>query len=1341
MPNFFKKRISKNGLFFVAFVLLLSSCSTISQQNIDNNTASKVTKLDNETLAKIDGKDYKLKDATKDFIATVTGNKVFVKSFNDLLIYNFYNSLVFLNQADSQASFVANNLLNQFNTVVNEVNSEWDKTEKLIENSKDPEKIVESRQTSLDAFGGNLIRYKKFKAIEKLRTNFINSLLSTNYLNYDGNDFVDNTQLSQSQNWSKLKFKNDKLTDSVAKVFANFQDFLFNDWFEYERPVPVVTVSWKYAAADLKLNSGASILESIYDKDQLSQKGITLPNAANYNFPAFDNVSNNANNTATKFKNFATNLKTNTCNGVIPENVRNFSDTPEETYKIISLTNLGSQSNTSQRNAAILQVYNYNTGLANLVNALESDKIDSDNLLKNFLSSSKQNMQMMHTQAHNNQNNKSISIAGNVLFKQDTSTNSSNSNIKYHEVNEVKDLVQIIEKNTSGGSQMNHECWILYKDINGAHALTIDGIKNIKTDAEFIKQLILFNSMQFKNNSAIDSIKKYDLFSTLKTYLQNNFDAIMLRYLIKNFTDTNKSTDKIEATLKKSNQTNITPTPSINNTNAFNGQLVTNDKNLLFYGTYNPFWKNDEVTTGKNKPSSDPDIVELLKKASDFLNATFFENKLFSLRQKLTASYSGFITTQPYQNDTGTTGNTNQQNNNYVANLNNGLASRLPYKISADYNKDPINFEQLNQSKNPVKNAQVVSSPQNNNYANNDNNGGYHELENFYLKDCCMLSQDKCTCPMGDNVYQKYFLPGKIQATYNAYKVQLDAYFNQKKFDFNFKYDSEAAQKVSSSLHFAEDLTIEKNRLLISNIDQELMEATKIAADQQNGFSILIQQQQYAKKGTDFFYDFIKNQFTKTKLKNPSSWIYTETLESAIQKHFYLKKVGSDFINESVKHIFGGYKTSGSSNLEEFNKLLKNIWYQKYYVNSAKGYDLLGTDLLNEYQYFLTLYWLIKDDFANFRNYLANYIGVNNVAGFVWENQNNKNGSLNATFGASPFSATNNNDYKFSTNPSNILETPYIADKKFQPIMNFNTATNNWSFANIKINQNGMNKTTTTATKQEVVGFKGLVKIDDATTKTNATVGPLLFVNFESNDSSGNKVGKLYKWGSLNNLVNTIKAVKTYSELNEITSSLAKDFPNVSFENVNRNEIKSPVANSSTIRLSLQQKINALLNIVYGYSYTYRTESEQVFNTSVQRIYNTTPTTPQTNIPTDTETITSAAFQQFSGSIQNGNENSTNKYAIPETSSSFTNYVAYFQQINYNDVISATNFKSFLNNISSDVLIQTILDVAKIADIQNEANFEFLNSSDFQKIVVYDQALKNDLGNRWSITKSEAEKK
>ncbi|MDQ0514342.1 hypothetical protein J2Z62_000780 [Mycoplasmoides fastidiosum] len=1280
MSKFFKSKKTNNrikvkgSLFFLGFSVLVSACAPIFQQQAAVAETPKVEKVNDSVIARINGQDYTLTQATHDFMKTVTGAKNFVKSFNDLLIYNFYNSLLYLSEnATPDASFVANKFLGQLSSINTEVNNEYADLEKkaLETHPNDTSAQIDYKQASLDSNGGDLIRYRKFKSLAKLRTNFIASLLDDNYLNYSGNNFIDRDTLDNPTNWVNLKFKNNSLVDPLAQIIAEFQDFLFEDWYKYTQPVPVVTVSWNYAGADLKASNGLPILESIYDKEKLLLQGISLPSAPNYNYPAFDDVSQSATNTGAKFKNFVTNINTLINSNAIVSPVTNLSDVTDNTYQMQSLTDLGAASNSSQRNAAILQLYNSNSKIKqSVVNGVASNSLTGDNILKNFLGYNGTASSMT-----------GISIDGSTIFKANTAlTNSSTTN---NFPTKVYDLIQITDSTTS--SNINNK-WILYKDDTGVHAVAIDGIGKYDTDTAYLKKLILWRSMRFKNNISTTTGASFDLFATLKSYLETNFDAIMLRYLRQNFAIAN--TQQINQILRTGNLNILTATASVNNTNVFNGQLNAT-ANLFFNGTYNPFWHNEHVRSSKTK------LAELLETASDFLNASFFANKLFSLRQKLTASYSGLVTSEPFT----------KSSSNYFSNLRNGLAANLPFKIAADYTKDPTDYTKFS--------------------ATNANDGGYTDLEKVYFN----TKQKKNP----DDAYKDFLTPGKIQSTYQAYLAKLAEYFRVNTFNLNFEYASEEARRLSRFLHFAADPSVEHGRLLLTDIDHELMELTKNSADQQNGIGNIIQQKLYAQNGIDHYFDFQTNSI-KVATTNPGLWNFSETFKTSFENNFYLSKVGEDFTKAPVKQVFGGYKIS--ENRSGYNKLLANLWYQKYYLNSTSGYDLLGVDLLNEYQFFLTLNWLIRDNFANFREYLADYIGFNGIAGFVWQNENRRSATLNWTFGNQAFSATNSNDYKFSENPSNIINTPYInKDKSFSQVTNFNLDQNNWSFAKIG--------------NFDAVGFKGLLKTSDAVAKTNTVVGPLLFQDFELARNTTTSQGQLYNWGNFENLVNSITHIKTFAELNSIVGSLSKAYPNISFDNVNRPTVLSPLPGSKPIRLTLTEKVTALLNIVYGYSYTYRDDSEQIFEESVQRIYRTRPTErnhcDNDQLATDscawngdgTGRITDDAFLAFGGSIKNGTPNSLAPYAISNTASNFTTYVAYMQQINFQDVLSTENFGRFMSQISSDVFMQTLLNTAKLTDVQAKAKFDFLNRNNFQKVVVYDQALRNSLGMQWSVVKAQ----
>lgn len=1254
MKNQRKTLMRHKGFFaFSVGTLLLSACAPIFQQPIANVNQNLTTKIDHQTLADFNGAKWTLNDAVHDYLKTFSGLKTLSTNFVNLMIYYFYESLQHIGDNLSRNSiFVANQMLGEWTSQFSAINNQISNLENSAKEQTNQDEAAFLQRT-WDRFGGSKERYKVLNSLVNLRNKFFDNLLATNYLNLEGNDYSDQARLTNnSDEWSKIKFENDKLNDPLAKVLADFQQFLFEDWYSFTNPIAVVKVNWKYASQDVTEN-GVPILETIYDKNTLSLLGTTLPEAANYEFPAFSQATN------TKFKTFIEQLdQISNANTNVFNAVKNYSD-QETTWQLVSLTDLATTEDaSSQMLASILHLYQLNSKLKDTdnsivgVNLLNKNDVDKNYLLNNFLlkkQTNNQSNQIDQKLAYG------IKIDGANLFKANTEYYKNNLFSEF--VYDIRDLQ----------TDVNNNHWVLFKDKNGANALSIDGIAKLKTntpDNDFNKQMLLWRGFLFKNNITLDDGVQFDLMQTLKDYLSQNFEAILLRYMITKFStpDTSRVNGVLEASTRKDLRT---PSASETNTNIFNGELVGRG-NKFFNGTYNPFYKNSEF---QNNNGNDK-LVNLLKTASEVLKTHYFTNKLFSLRQKLFGDYEKFLGTDPRKVANTSNGH------DFYSSFNNGLASKLPFTFSVDYSR-----------------------------ANNTQHYGQFDVLEKYFH-----------AQTDGSVHYAYYAHDKLKQVFEQYLASLKQYFATG-FGTQFLYDSDAHRKAAQTFHFANQSKIQKNVLSIEPIDAILLEAIRKSGMDQKAFAKLVQQkalQAVVKR----YYDYEQKQWVLTD--NPVSEIFGADFKRQFMQNFHLSFSSREFIEQKVKLLYGGFDASANT-AANYAKLLETIFYNNHYVNGIYGYDLLSDQLLADFKRFVTIDWLLSNQLDHLRNYLYHHLGPNNFAVFLWTND----GVQSSNHGTSSLSQNNNGDFQFSLDAQNLVKSPFINAKDFVEITNQNNVQNNWSFADIKLDAN---------TSISAVGFKGLVKSDDQLEGLNSNVKDLVFNRFQSSLSSQDNRGVLYRWGSFDNLVHEVKSIRTFSQLTSIVDVLSAAFTNISFENVNRTTIQSPVANSVPITLSLKQRVNALLNILYGYEYFYRTDSLAIFEQTVDQIYHNPPTTPNQCHDTNnsrhcpfnddkTGIINSDAFKQFMGSLRNGINNSPQPYAISLGENNLSS-VAYIQQINSHDVANQENFLKYIKNISVDVLLQTLFKAAADVRVQEQAMFDLVNyNPNFLKPVVYDQIL------------------
>lgn len=172
------------------------------------------------------------------------------------------------------------------------------------------------------------------------------------------------------------------------------------------------------------------------------------------------------------------------------------------------------------------------------------------------------------------------------------------------------------------------------------------------------------------------------------------------------------------------------------------------------------------------------------------------------------------------------------------------------------------------------------------------------------------------------------------------------------------------------------------------------------------------------------------------------------------------------------------------------------------------------------------------------------------------------------------------------------------------------------------------------------------------------------------------------------------------------------------------------------IRLTLKQKINALVNVLNGMEYNINKDSDQKLLDSIERIYNQTHTKDQNFV-----LIKDADLKRYIGLINNAQKDEyiflNRTHFIPDASDSLNGYVSFVMQINNADVSDLNSFKRFLATLGSDAFLKIVANLSQNPQLQAAAENDFLLTSGFAKLKTIDARLVQALGSDWATLRQQ----
>ncbi|WP_391592244.1 DUF3713 domain-containing protein [[Mycoplasma] cavipharyngis] len=1128
------------------------------------------------------------------------------------------------------------------------------------------------------------------------------------------------------------------------KMFANFQAFVFNYWFEHERPFLGWNVEWKYGTSSI--NS----LTNIYSTNQLAKQDVNLPTDPNYNFPAFDiGDSNTTQGILPSFNRWQTGVKSgslfnNQTGGLSLTSVFN-DNKPDSTaltswriYTNEEIANI----NDGYLSSAIVHQYN------KLFDTSSTDKSGNSNQLINKIDLTGNN---------NWTSNKYDKDPLNLFLKKDsnqvvttasTPTTNSEPGIKidqqiFNQLNDKKDTSFIyplrdIETESKNSNQTfsnnKHSYWTVARSQTGFNALTIDGAPLIAKETtlvnklEKVKQNLLWRQAAFSLNPRKDVNAVFDpnLLEVLKKYAEDNFNQILVAYTLSQTTNPNT-------------------------------KLSQNTNNDYFFS------QQQNYLTNTTKYQTLIALVQELEQLNQGINS---QKILIDFRNKLAQTVSS-LATRPFRDSSSSNVvNNQQQSNDLKPPYANGLATPLAFKRNLNTNQDDPVYQPSDKNNQLTKNKQTNQTYQ--------NDGDYPEITKFYKSEKI-------------NTNAKYF---GINFLYQNSKTIATKVENWLK----------TLKNSNDGLFFNQDLihldSLEFNYLLQSLLDEQ---DSNLKTYIQNLY--LANEIKYDYQTDRIDYDFENKTSLATDFSSEKDNLKTE-VENAIAETVYSEAyLGSVNNINNGRDFIGGYKIEevttpksqpmmpmaqvtndpNQNNIKSYNDKVKSYWKQILYSFSNQGWEL-GSNYTSKYiRTLYTIQWLLEDNYANLLNYLQSQIAANSYGAIVWAQEKSLN--EDAKSGEAKTSGTNSvnseladfaTNFQFNPNPNNVLSNPYFSYNLNAPTTR---ASNSSLFNYVTAKAPTQITNSNTANTTRLNGFYGLVLdnkplpntlpqvVQDALFKNFAKANPDGNLSaFDINNSSNKEVisrGKLFGSAinsktsnvssTLNFIFESVKNIRTFNAFNQLGQNLSNLFPKIANyinDVINTNQvsqlepkkdsngqvINNQFQDSKTLpplKINLSQKIKALTNVLNGIEYKLdRTNNDRLI-ASFKSIYDQIqPKKANFNL------INSSDLERFVGTLQNpDNQDSiyTNlKYFLPSSKNSRIGYVAYAFQINSNDVSDVTNFRNFIKLLGFDAFIKTVVNLARSSEVQSLAFDSFILRPSFNRLVTKDERIVNLLGLSWA---------
>lgn len=1185
-----KKKTLKITLLSSFFAISSVLTSSITLVSCTNKTDIKIPSSTANTFSSLSANIY---PTIAGVLSAESGRESLTKSYVNKLLLNWFSSV--------NESSLETNYNDWKRNAEKSYNTEYDNYKKSKGNNW--EQLFQ--QNVLDPVGGTKEDFIIDKINSNLKSKFIDNLFSSSskeYLVYKTNNGSSNTitpikEISAAElNGIDNKYVNAKNSgekngftfagEAISEVdrktidfgYADFLDFLMDNWIQNEMPLPLSMSLWKNGTSEVKVKQ----LFSNYFTQNKTPEGFA---EGSYNFQYFEPIDENDSQkltTTTKFKLLIENLNNgsyvNKTTGLINLNTQYTEDS--STILLVPSNKLFDGTYVTPFSAAAWYKF------SNKVFGIKDDnvhvlsEIDSNSIMKNFLYfGNNTSSKPYQAQA----DNKKGVFEFPYSVKWDNNITQQNGSVflgEYKDAQGIRDLVDLdentkLKSTTNVNATTNNSVlgnFILVRNTFGVHIIGIDRLSKLteayKGSTNSVADAANFTYSNFQKvlnelrNTFIYYLAKdtrsstdtYKVKESLKTYLTNNFESILLSY-VKKYIDN----------------------PNSNQNNLFGAKVTSNNTNTINYNTNLGFV--DELE-GKSYTDYYKTLLELKQNGQDNKFRSLIDSSEDIKFAKKALDFNRQMKNAIYENQAKYNSNTSA-----TAWIDNGIAGVLPFTRNGS-NGD---FTSLSQLINNIVSKKTSSTIQTSN-------------DNFINKRASsQLGIVNGSNSITVNNVETYFKKQKLnyQTSVINYVNSLDLFIDPKK------------QTGISTYIFTNNEYINK-ALLVTGSDGTLNSIVYNSYIQKSLFpkgtianSIISKSLSYASNtigSTGWISEQIKNSIKSTYFVN--NFVGIKNLYSEGDWNSY-----EDFQNKANTYWTSNWER------EEYQYTITNPGSNQYGFNTyAKP-----SDSESYYKFLLTIKYLLswnsknqKFEFTKIHDILEKATRVTNSnsgkAMIAWQNMSSI--VANPSFGISssmdvsaiqtkmqndsnfkslPLYLTNSNSYSWlgQINPYKLASTSsnYNAASPTKNDLAYTTSANYWYTAPMK-STTSISKNTATS-KTYNMGFLGFQMEDTSETGISNGLPAAAFDNvtysyaISNNNNSNEQVkyrGMFYSFKTRNDIVQYVKELSTVNLLTDFYNKNLKD-SGLPISEATKKKITEIIDGTESNRVELLQKeILSILN-------------------------------------------------------------------------------------------------------------------------------------------------------------------
>lgn len=450
-------------------------------------------------------------------------------------------------------------------------------------------------------------------------------------------------------------------------------------------------------------------------------------------------------------------------------------------------------------------------------------------------------------------------------------------------------------------------------------------------------------------------------------------------------------------------------------------------------------------------------------------------------------------------------------------------------------------------------------------------------------------------------------------------------------------------------------------------------------------------------KGFSNFISLKRAEIKKTLFEKDGTKEVDQEFYASLERNFYLSKIRSRFQSVSDPHVFGASILTQVNDFLDYENV-KTVEKNIRQFHNSHGYDLLSEESRDYFVELVTMQYLSKNDFSNYRKVMAQKLDKNKFSAFVLHKKYEKDSICQPD----------------TKDPDKLLD----ADKKYV-----------WEYENRFLGFD--HSKTKDWTNSNCLGLEDLsevvvLKADDRFSTGKVTIKSGykgLLVGDAVEKTLGKEIAEFVTadaplWVDISTLLSNIKAIKTSQELDKLIQTLKRIYPSASWDWLEDKEIVETSGltwnrtNWSASRGSISRKTLSLeqrKNIISGF--VSQGNKDLVYkNANVEH-----KVKHQKEFMDSSVTDTDASFlKDFLKTRKTGFEKDKNGSAALKDSQG-NKHIVYIEQIRYGDIVNETTFKSFLKGLSVDLIAQDIVKLASDKSIQQQAINYLLNEIDSSK--------------------------